>query len=90
MHLFKQYNQKIQLKKQLLLKSPMQPRMSLQISNFNFEKNIFCKSKTKIALPYKYYMYFPDNPEVIYILVSIKICIGNDLDKGHYLCDILD
>ena len=35
-------------------------------------------------------MYFPDNPEVFYILVSIKIHIGNDMDKGHYVCDVLD
>ena len=28
--------------------------------------------------------------EVIYIIVSIKIHIGNDMDKGHYVCDVLD
>ena len=27
--------------------------------------------------------------EVIYIIVSIKIHIGNIMDKGHYVCDIL-
>ena len=36
-------------------------------------------------------MYFPDkHPEVLYIIVSIKLHICNDLDKGHYVCDILD
>ena len=35
-------------------------------------------------------MYFPNNPEVIYIIVSIKLHIGNDMDNGQYLCDVLD
>ena len=35
-------------------------------------------------------MSFPDNPEVLYILVSIKLHIANDMDKGHYVCDLLD
>ena len=35
-------------------------------------------------------MSFQDNPEVIYILFSIKLHIGNDMDKGHYVCDLLD
>ena len=35
-------------------------------------------------------MYFPDkHPELLYILVSIKLHIGNDMDKGHYVCDVL-
>ena len=35
-------------------------------------------------------MSFPDkDPELIYILVSIKLYIGNDMDKGHYVCDVL-
>ena len=68
----------------------MQLRISLQISNYNFEKNLFCKNKTKIALPDQYYMSFPDKPEVLYILVSIKLHIGNDMDKGHYVCDVLE
>ena len=53
-------------------------------------KNIFCKNKTKIALPAQYSMPFPDKPEVLYILVSIKLHIGNDMDKGRYVCDVLD
>ena len=28
--------------------------------------------------------------EVIYILIYIKLYIGNDMDKGHYVCDVLD
>ena len=35
-------------------------------------------------------MSFPDNPEVLYILVSVKLNIGNDMDKGHYVFDVLD
>ena len=35
-------------------------------------------------------MSFTDNPEVLYILASIKIHIGNYMDTGHYVCDVLD
>ena len=28
--------------------------------------------------------------EVLYIFVSIKPHISQDMDKGHYVCDILD
>ena len=35
-------------------------------------------------------MSFPDDPKVIYILVSIKLNISNDMDKGHCVCDIFD
>ena len=48
------------------------------------------KNKTKTALSAQYSMSFPDNPEVLYILVSIKLNIGNDMDKGHAVCDVLD
>ena len=34
-------------------------------------------------------MSFPNNPKVLYILVSIKLHIGNDMDQGHYVCDLL-
>ena len=35
-------------------------------------------------------MFFPDrHPEVLYILVSIKLHIGNDIDMGHCVCDVL-
>ena len=53
-------------------------------SNFNFEKNEFCKNKIKIALPAQYSMFFPDNPEVLYIIVYINLHIGNDMDQVHY------
>ena len=52
-------------------------------------KNEYYKNKTKIALPAQYSMSFPNNRDVLYIVVSIKLRIGNDMDKGHYLCDIL-
>ena len=35
-------------------------------------------------------MYFPNNRGVIYILVYIKLHIGNDMYQGHYVCDVLD
>ena len=54
------------------------------------ENNAYCKNKTKIAPPDQYFISFPNNREVLYILVSIKIHIGNDMDKGHYVCDVLD
>ena len=28
--------------------------------------------------------------EVLYIIVSVKLHIGNDMDKGHYVCDLLE
>ena len=35
-------------------------------------------------------MYFPIiDAEVLYIIVSTKIHIGNDMDKGHYICYVL-
>ena len=67
----------------------MQLRISLQRSNYNMENNTFCKNKTKIALPDQYSMSFTNNCEVLYIIVYIKLHIGNDLDQGHYVCDIL-
>ena len=68
----------------------MQLRISLQRSHYKVENNIFCKSKTKITLPDQYSMYFPNSPKEIYILVSIKFHIGNDMYQGHYVCDVLD
>ena len=36
-------------------------------------------------------MYFPGiDTEVIYIIVSIKYHIVNDMYKGHYVCNVLD
>ena len=52
------------------------------------KKNIL-KKKTIITLPDQYSVSFTDNPEVLYIPVSIKINIGNDMYKGHYVCDVL-
>ena len=69
----------------------MQLRISLQRSNFNYEKNEYYKNKTKIALPAQYSTSFPDkHPGVLYILVSIKLHIGNYMDKGHYVYDVLE
>ena len=35
-------------------------------------------------------MYFPNKyAGAIYIIVYIKLRIGNDMYKGHYVCDVL-
>ena len=35
-------------------------------------------------------MYFSGkHAEVVYIIVSIKIHIGKDMDSGNYVCDVL-
>ena len=69
----------------------MQLRTFLQISDNIFERDTFCKNKTKLDLPDQYSMYLPGiYSEVIYILVSIKNNIGKDMDKGHYVWDVLD
>ena len=47
----------------------------------------YCENKTKIALPYQYSISFPNNREVLSILVFIKLHIGNDMDQVHYVCD---
>ena len=68
----------------------MQLRTSLQKSNFNYEKMNTAKIKPKIALPAQYSVSFPDkHPEVLYIIFSIKLHIGNGTDKGHYVFDVL-
>ena len=54
------------------------------------KKMEYCKNTTKIALPAQYYMYFTDkNLRVLYTLISIKIHIRNDMDKGNYVCYVL-
>ena len=36
-------------------------------------------------------MSFPGiDSEVLYILVYIKLNFGKDMEKGHYVCDVLD
>ena len=77
--------------KKSVLKSPMQLRIYFQRFYFNYEKKEYCKNKTNISLPDQYSMSFPDKHlEVIYIVVSIKLHIGKDMDKGHYVCGLLD
>ena len=57
---------------------------------YNDERYEYHKDKTKISLPAQYSMYFPGkHTEVLYIIVSIKLHIGNNIDSGHYVCDIL-
>ena len=69
----------------------MQLRTFLQISKYNVQRNEFVKNRKKIALPAQYYMYYPViNTEVLYIIVSIHIPIGNNVGKGHYVYEVLD
>ena len=68
----------------------MQLRISLQRSSYNMENSAYCKNKTKIALPAQYSMFFTKKREVLYILVSVKLHIGNNMDQINYACDVLD
>ena len=54
------------------------------------ENNAYCKDKTKISLPDKYSTSFTNNREVLYIIVYIKLHIGNNMYQGQYVCDVLD
>ena len=44
----------------------------------------------KISPSAQYFLSRPNDPKVIYVLVSIKYDIGNDMDQGQYICDVLD
>ena len=79
---------KYNFEKNTVLISPMQLRISLQRLNFNMKNITYCKKK--LALRAQFSMSFPNNYEVLYILVSIKLHIGNNMDQGHYLCDVID
>ena len=76
--------------KQWVLKPPMQLRIFNQISDFNVEKWIL-KNKINVALPAQYFTSFQGKkPEVLYFIVSVKLCISKDMDKGNYIFDVLD
>ena len=69
----------------------MQPRIIPQIPEYNYERYVYYKNKTKISLPDQSSMSFRGKrAEVIYIIVSIKLHISNDMDSGNYICDVLD
>ena len=77
-------------KPQSVLKPPMNLRIFLQRSEYSVEIDEYCRNRTKISLPAQYSVSFQDkHSEVFYILVSINIYIGNDMDSGHYVCDVL-
>ena len=76
--------------KQSVLSAPTQLRISLQRTEYNVETDSFCKNKTKIALSAQYFLSLPNDTKLIYALVYIKYHIGNDMDQGHYICDVLD
>ena len=67
----------------------MQLRIPLQRTECNVETDSFYKNKTKIALSAQYFLSRPNDPKVIYVLVSIRYHIGNDMDQGQYICDVL-
>ena len=76
--------------KRSVLKPPMQLIIFFQRPEYNFVRDEFSKNKTKTALPAQYSMSFPGiYSKVLYIIVSIKLHIGNDIDKGHYVCYVL-
>ena len=69
----------------------MKLRIFFQRSEYNFQRYEYCKNKAKISPPSQNSMSFPGiDYEVLYILVSIKLRIGKDMDMGHYVCDALD
>ena len=57
----------------------MQLRISLQRTEYNWETETYIKNNNKIALSAEYSLYRPNHPEVIYVLVSIKYHIGNNM-----------
>ena len=62
----------------------------LQISYYNYDRDEYRKNKIKNSLPAQYSMSFPGiESEVLYIIVSVYLHIGKDMDKGHYVCDVL-
>ena len=72
------------------IKPLMQLRIFLQRPEYNFETDELCKNKTKVSLPAQCSMSFTGTyDETIYILVSTKLHIGDDMDKVHYVCDVL-
>ena len=78
-------------KPQSVLKPPMNLRIFLQRSEYSVEKDEYCRNKTKISLPSQYSMSFSGKHyKVVYILVSIKLHVGQYMDSVHYICDLLD
>ena len=76
---------------QSVLKQPINLGIFLQRSEYTGVRYEYCKHKTKIYLTLQYSMYFSDkHDEVVYIMISIKIHVGKDMDIGHYVWDILD
>ena len=48
-------------------------------------------TKKKSPLPSQYSMSFPgSHDEVVYIMMSINMNVGNDMYSGNYICDVLD
>ena len=68
----------------------MQLRIYLQRSHFNVKTTYSAKIKPKYPFQLNTPCPFQNNPKVLYILVSIKLHIGNDMDQGNYVCDVLD
>ena len=58
--------------------------MLLQMTEYNNDKDEYCKNKTKNALPSKFSTSFSgSDDEVVYTMVSIKINLGKRMSSGH-------
>ena len=69
----------------------MQIKILIQRSEYNGVRDEYCKNKTKFYLPSQYSIYFSgSHDEVVYIMVSIKIHVGEYMNGGHFVCDVLD
>ena len=69
----------------------MQLRIFLQRSEYNSDKDGFQINKTNIAIPSQYSVYFTgSDDELVYIMVSIKIRVGKDIDSGNSYWYVLD
>ena len=70
----------------MVTKTTNAPKKISSNIRLRYERDELSKNKTKIALPAQYFMSYPGKyAEVLYILVYIKLHIGNDMDKGHYV-----
>ena len=71
-------------KHQLVFNPPMQHILFPQISEYNGVRDEYFKNETKMALPSQYSMYLSgSHDEVVFILVSLKLHVGKNMDSGH-------
>ena len=69
----------------------MQRRIFLQMLEYNSKRYEYCKNIKTLPFHYIIICLFSGiNDEVVYIIVSIKIHVGQDMDSGQYYCGVLD